>query len=133
MNKRIFLSFALGACLFAVTACSVNLQPIQTFTGNIPAGITQDDMRKAVYEAGIARGWTLEVIDRNTIRATYAARSHQVVSDVIITGDSYSVQYISSRNMDAADGQIHHNYNRWARNLCHDIQVKLTTQAALSN
>lgn len=134
MKKSVFLSFALGACLCVITACtSVNQQPIQTFTGTIPPGITQEDMRKAIYESGINRGWTLQDIDENTFRATYAVRSHQVVCDVVLTDGNFSVKYVSSRNMDAENGQIHHNYNRWANNLCHDIQVKIAAKSALSD
>ncbi|MBF5602231.1 hypothetical protein HQI21_26760, partial [Escherichia coli] len=47
------------------------------------------------------------------------------------TATYYNIKYDSSLNLQASDGKIHKNYNRWVRNLDKDIQVNLSTGATL--
>jgi hypothetical protein len=47
------------------------------------------------------------------------------VVEIPYSAKSYSINYKSSENLDAADGQIHNNYNGWIKNLAKGIDAQL--------
>ncbi len=124
MLKKVLLSVVLGTALLAVAACSTS-KPIASYSGAIPASLTHEQVAEVIINAGNGRDWVMKRIDDNTISATYMARSHRVVCNVVFDSVSYKIEYVSSVNMEAKDGSIHRNYNRWANNLRHDIEIAL--------
>ncbi len=57
------------------------------------------------------------------IKALYQTRNHVAEVRITYTATYYNIKYDSSLNLQASDGKIHKNYNRWVRALDKDIQV----------
>lgn len=124
MLKKVLLSAVFGTALLTIAACSTS-QPIASYSGTVPASLTHEQVADAIVQAGNSRDWIMKRIDDNTFTATYMSRGHKVVCNVFFDNATYKIDYESSVNMDAKDGKIHRNYNRWANNLRHDIELRL--------
>ena len=70
-------------------------------------------------------------VSPGVIKARYQTRNHVAEVRITYTATYYNIKYDSSLNLQASDGKIHKNYNRWVRNLDKDIQVNLSTGATL--
>jgi hypothetical protein len=62
------------------------------------------------------------------INGRLAQRGHVANIRVDYTPSRYSIHYVSSENLLAADNEIHRNYNNWVTALNQDIQVRLSAQ-----
>jgi hypothetical protein len=112
--------FAL-ALLGAVAGCSTKkVLEIQ----NSPISASADPA--AVIEGALAdRGWLIVSRSPGFIDATILQRDHRADIRVTYTASSYSIAYRGSENLNAKNGLIHRNYNRWVANLDRDIQRRL--------
>jgi hypothetical protein len=83
------------------------------------------DAAAAIEGALTDRGWLVVSRSPGFIDATILQRDHR--ADIRITYDasSYSIAYRGSENLNAKNGIIHRNYNRWVANLDRDIQRRL--------
>jgi hypothetical protein len=114
------LFFAL-ALMGAVTACSSHkVLEIQ----NSPISYNADPA-VAIEGALTDRGWVVVSRSPGFIDATILTRGHR--ADIRVTYDarSYSIAYRGSENLQAKNGRIHRNYNRWVANLDRAIQRRL--------
>ena len=64
------------------------------------------------------------------IKARQQNRDHVAEVRINYTATGYTINYDSSLNLQAANGKIHKNYNRWVNNLDKDIQVNLSAISA---
>lgn len=97
----------------------------------IPAGLDPAKVEKGIILGGMQRGWVMKRVADGHLQATLLIRKHTAVVDVKWSGNTYSITYKDSVNLDYEDGRIHRNYNKWIRNLDQDIQrafLQLTLQ-----
>lgn len=92
---------------------------------NINYDLPESKVKQAIMEAGSNRGWLMSIQDNGVIRAELNLRTHQAIVHIPYTKNNYSIQYVSSINLNEKNGKIHKNYNNWIMNLNQDIQVKL--------
>lgn len=118
----VLLSLSLAAPVQADVVKNIEDHPISAFSHNLPLrGIA-----RAIVRAGTQRGWIMQAIDSNTVRARLEVRSHTAVVDITFDRQTYNITYIDSTNLNYRNGRIHRNYNRWIRNLENDIAVELS-------
>lgn len=86
-------------------------------------------MERAIKQGGLNRGWKSKKVKEGHMVLEILVRGrHFVAVDVFYSGTGYKIQYKNSREMDynAQKGTIHGNYNKWVRNLEHDINYELS-------
>jgi hypothetical protein len=86
---------------------------------------TVDEVRRAIFNACLKRGWTPRIGADGTIVASILVRGrHYAEVGISWDADSYSIRYRDSRELDydAEDREIHGNYNRWVDLLSKGIQ-----------
>ncbi|NEN67729.1 hypothetical protein G3W52_27560, partial [Escherichia coli] len=77
------------------------------------------------------RQWIMSDAGPGVIKGKLQNRDHVADIKINYSATSYSIVYVSSINLMAANGKIHRNYNRWVHNLDKDIQVTLAANTAL--
>ncbi|WP_039017692.1 hypothetical protein [Halocynthiibacter namhaensis] len=118
----ILLSLSLAAPVQADTVKNVENHPISAFSHNLPTrGIA-----RAIVRAGTKRGWIMQAVNNNTVRARLEVRAHTAIVDITFDRQVYNITYVGSQNLNYRNGRIHRNYNRWVRNLENDIAVELS-------
>lgn len=132
MKKYIFAAFSVSL-LLGIAGC--NTRPIQnvdqTPIAESSSGKTLplSAVQKAITRGAASRGWTTKVTGTNVVQATLVARSHKVIVEIPFSQTAYSINYVDSENMKAADGKIHKKYNGWIANLRADIDRELDNAA----
>ncbi|PSW06875.1 hypothetical protein [Photobacterium lipolyticum] len=118
------------AAMFVTLAGCSRVQPILNVE-NTPVvfNLQSSQVKQAIIEAGIGRGWVMRETTPGKIRGEYQARSHQAIIDITYNTNTYSIEYADSDNLKYEDGKIHRNYNRWINNLDVDIKKKLAMLA----
>ncbi|MDB5820099.1 MAG: hypothetical protein JWQ11_3739 [Rhizobacter sp.] len=89
--------------------------------------LTTDQVRAAIIRAGADLGWHVSDAGSGRLVATIALRKHTAEIEIPYSDTAFSITYKNSTNLDAADGQIHKNYNGWIQNLSRGIQRQLAT------
>lgn len=120
------LVFAVGSSQAACFRC----EPIMNVNDALVAApsnktISADDVRAAIIRAGAGLGWMIKEEGPGKLVGTLVLRTHTAVVDIAYSATTYSIVYKSSINLDAADGQIHKNYNGWISNLKKGIATQL--------
>ena len=120
--------------LIAVAGCRV--APLYNASGVAfaqpavaPKALDLSDYRNAIIRAGANRGWTFEDAGPGHLVGKVAVRNkHFATIDVTFDRESFSIAHQSSQNLryDAANNQIHPNYNSWIRLLEKEIQLEIT-------
>ncbi len=87
--------------------------------------LTEEQVKGAILRAGATLGWQMREVGPGKVAATINLRKHQADVEIPYSTKTYSILYKSSVNLDAADGQIHKNYNGWIHNLSRDINAQL--------
>lgn len=93
-----------------------------------------EDLRRAIFRAGISRGWTMTDEAPGVISAKFIKRDRYVISTRIQYGtDGYSISYVDSQNMDYSDqdGKLSRKYTQWVNNLAKDIHEEILRNDAL--
>ncbi|MEO7744184.1 MAG: hypothetical protein ABIR98_14700 [Usitatibacter sp.] len=88
--------------------------------------LTNDQVRQAIIRAGAALGWVMKENGPGKLSANLAVRKHTAEIEIPYSSKGYSINYKNSTNLDAADGQIHKNYNGWIQNLNKGINAQLS-------
>jgi hypothetical protein len=117
------------ACMLALAVgCTsrpirnVSAEPVVVTPGNTA---TADNVRDAILRAGAGLGWSMRPAGPGVVNGVLNLRTHGAEIDVQYTTQSYNIVYKSSTNLDAANGQIHKNYNGWIENLNNAIHREL--------
>lgn len=116
--------------LAAVVGCAapiynVNNAPVTTSSAK---QLSAAQVREAIVRAGASLGWVMKDAGPNKLTGTLHLRSHTAVIDIPYSPQSYSINYVSSQNLNASNGTIHKNYNGWITNLTRAIEVQLAAQ-----
>ena len=131
MTKRsVALLFAFALAAASVPASAGRQDPmvvpvyerVESTNGIAP---TAKRVSAAIIYAGRLRGWTVVDSKPGQVTLRYAPREHEVVVAVDYDAEGFKISYVSSKEMDyeikRGVAEIHRNYNRWIRNLAHDI------------
>lgn len=92
--------------------------------------VSDADMVKAIKAAGAGLGWVITEVKPGLMKGTLNLRSHTAVVNIPYTSNDYSIEYVSSNNLDynAEKNTIHKNYNSWVQNLKNAIDVQIAAQ-----
>lgn len=116
--------FAFGAVAQEAQAATT----IKVINGSIPGKHNLKSIEIAIIKAATERGWVpVKVQGKNVIQCTLLVRTHTLIMDVVYSLDGYSINYVSSNNLDynPANNTIHSKYDNWTNNLNMDIQKAL--------
>lgn len=127
MNKNIFFTLVVAAVL--LTGCA-RTAPIHNVNQTLTQRYTDNQMKLAIIEAGIGRKWVMTPVSPGVINGRLAQRDFVATIRITYTSQNYRIDYVSSENLKAGQGEIHNNYNRWIANLDQDIQLRLSAMAA---
>lgn len=119
------LASVVVACL--LSGCST-LTPIHNIRETIALQHSLEQVRKAILIAGAQRGWSMTPVQDGVIDAKLAKRDFSTHIKINYSSTQYSIQYVDSTNLNAKNGMIHNNYNRWIANLDKDIKIQLAVQ-----
>jgi len=121
MNARIYTVTVLLLLLAACTS-----KPLVNVVDE-PLGSEQSmaAVHEAIFAAGHAHGWVMKDAGSASIVATLDVRGHHVVVNIDYSTTEFSITYVDSDDMDAKNGNIHRNYNRWVNNIRVGIHTEL--------
>lgn len=124
MNLITKSGLVLGALLLA--ACSTS-KPIQNLPANqVTFNLSEEQVANAIVNGGISKGWVMKKEQPGLIRGQLNVRQHQAVINIPYSTHDYSINYVSSVNLDDnGKGAIHRSYNRWILGLNQAIQIEL--------
>ena len=126
---RIASTLAVAAAMLALAACqpmpiyNVADAPVTTTSGKAPSAA---QVRAAIITAGTSLGWSIKEAGPGRLEGTLHLRDHVAVVDIPYSTARYSITYKSSENLQAANGNIHKNYNGWIQNLDRAIRTELS-------
>lgn len=125
MNWITKSGLVLGALL--LVACSTS-KPIQNLPANqVNFNLSEEQVGNAIINGGISKGWVMKKEQPGVIRGQLNVRQHQAVINIPYTARDYSINYVSSINLDDdGKGAIHRSYNRWILGLNQAIQIELS-------
>lgn len=123
-NKYLIAAIIAAATL---TGCA-RTAPVQNIDQSVSGHYSDNQMRQAIIEAGIARKWVMTPVAPGVVNGRLAERGHAANIRIDYTPSQYHIRYVSSENLMADDNHIHRNYNRWINNLNQDIQLRLSAQ-----
>jgi len=111
-----------AACMRCGPIQNVTDAPVTSASGK---AVSAEEVRKSIVRAGVTLGWKMNAETPGKVIGTLNVRKHTAVVEIPYSAKSYSINYKSSENLDAADGQIHNNYNGWIKNLAKGIDAQL--------
>ena len=114
---------AQAACMRCDPIFNVTDAPVTSASGK---PLTNDQVKQALIRAGAGLGWIMKEAGPGKLTANLAVRKHTAQVEIPYSSKSYSITYKDSTNLDAADGQIHKNYNGWIQNLSKSINAQLS-------
>ncbi|RJT22960.1 hypothetical protein [Buttiauxella izardii] len=119
-------------CIVALAGCSAleRTEPVRTPQTIITQHVTAEQVKSAIINAGQGRDWIMSEAGPGVINAVQNIRKHSVTVRINYSERNYSINYVSSVNLLASDGEIHRSYNHWVNNLDKDIQKRLAIVAA---
>lgn len=125
-KKSLFVLIIVG-----LLAGCARTAPIDQVHSSVSTGHTQTQVKNAILKAGIQRQWIMSEAGPGVIKGRLQNREHEADVRIIYTATNYEIKYENSRNLQASNGKIHKNYNRWVQNLDRDIQINLSAGANL--
>ncbi|VEA62990.1 Uncharacterised protein [Serratia plymuthica] len=117
-----------GVFVAALASGCAGTAPVQNINQSIAGNHSEVQVRQAILYAGLNRGWIMNPTSEGMIDGKILRRGHSADIHITYNENSYQIRYIGSSNMDAKEGKIHSNYNRWVANLNKDIQLELARQ-----
>ncbi|MEE4411232.1 MULTISPECIES: hypothetical protein [unclassified Serratia (in: enterobacteria)] len=117
-----------GVFVAALVSGCAGSTPVQNINQTIAGNHSEAQVRQAILYAGLNRGWIMNPTSEGMIDGKILLRDHSADIRITYNANNYQIKYIGSSNMDAKEGKIHSNYNRWVANLNKDIQLELARQ-----
>ena len=111
-----------AACMRCEPILNISDAPVTSASGK---AMTNDQVKGAIIRAGAGLGWIMKEAGPGKLTATLAVRKHTAEIEIPYSSKQYGVKYKNSTNLEAADGQIHKNYNGWIQNLNKGINAQL--------
>ncbi|MRE41174.1 hypothetical protein GIJ60_20410 [Klebsiella quasipneumoniae] len=125
------IHWMIAATVVGALAGCARTAPIDQVNTIVSAGHTAAQVKDAIIKAGAQREWIMSDAGPGVIKGHLQNRDHVADIKINYSATSYSIVYVSSLNLMAANGKIHRNYNRWVHNLDKDIQVTLAANTAM--
>jgi hypothetical protein len=131
MNSRLRQTASIIAITVMLTACH-RVEPIYDIA-NSPISVsvdhkyTQEKVGEIITQAALSKGWLVEKVKPGVLRATIKWKEFSAVSSIHYSKTDYSIQLVSSDNLDQKDGKIHHKYNEYVKALQNDIDKNLSS------
>jgi len=116
-------TMAHAGCMRCDPILNISNAPVTSASGK---PLTNDQVRGAIIRAGATLGWQMKESGPGKLTATLLVRKHTAEVEITYSPASYDINYKTSTNLDAGDGQIHKNYNGWIQNLNKGIAVQLS-------
>ncbi|MGL6352137.1 MAG: hypothetical protein ACRC2U_20355 [Aeromonas sp.] len=112
--------------LVLVAGCSTS-QPVMNLTNSqVPSSLSESDVSRAIINASVSKKWVMREERPGLITGHIQVRQHQANISIPYNTTNYSINYVSSVNLDdKGKGKIHRNYNRWINGLNQAIQLEL--------
>ncbi len=134
--KKLFISLLTCTLLLTSVAHARSTIPITNLENEAIAAasgkvLTLDDVAKALRQAAVVRGWSVEDTGPGKAVATLDVRGkHTIKVDIDYTEKAMSFKYKDSVNMkygrnDESQAVIHPFYIKWVRNLLSDVRAEL--------
>ena len=111
-----------GGCARTMPIVAVTNAPVAPSSAK---SLSAAQVRTAIITAGTSLGWRVTDAGSNRLEGTLVLREHRAVVTIPYSATSYSIEYKSSENLQAADGRIHNNYNGWVQNLDRAIRTEI--------
>lgn len=125
MRRSKFWSVLLLLPVFALLMGARAVPLVEPDPIAVPAGVSQQDVRKGVRAALLGRGWLINEEKDGMAAATLNLRKHTAKVEVTWDKAQVRIKHLSSTNLneEMKDGQrvIHRNYMTWLNNLVLDI------------
>ncbi|HSW16429.1 MAG TPA: hypothetical protein VLJ86_04330 [Ramlibacter sp.] len=87
--------------------------------------LTRDQVRAAIVRSGATLGWLMKDEGPNMIVGTFNYGATSATVEIPYTGNTYSIKYRSSVNLDKGNGLIHKRYNTWIQDLTRGINTQI--------
>lgn len=126
MNKLLKLSALLIITAFVTTGCGTG--PIYNVQNSkIDNQKSSETVYVAIKDAGQSLGWKITKVKPGVAEGKLYLRTHLAVVRIDYSSSAYSINYVSSQNLDynAQKRKIHTNYNGWIQNLEKAIDIRL--------
>ena len=130
MKKLFKLSGLITVLILVLAGCGI--QPILNINQNpveVKKGTSNDAIYKAIKTAGLSKGWVVTKTSNGVAKAVLNIREHQAIVRINYTDKDYSINYVSSVNLNSDGTTIHSNYNGWIGYLKQAIDVQLSSLA----
>lgn len=87
-----------------------------------------ESVSEAIMSGAQKSGWVPIYIRPGIIEANLLIKEFRVKVEIPYTIDKFSINYISSENLDYDGKSIHKNYNKWLIKLYQCIQIELNNR-----
>lgn len=88
--------------------------------------LSERQMQRAIVTALNDRQWKVQSLQPGMVKAAITVRGrHHAEVDIPYSSTSFQINYRSSRGLDAKNGKIHQNYNRWVNRLRDNVLKEL--------
>ena len=138
MKTRTIAGALLGVFLLVTLPDAALADPILDFVNQpVPTRVdgsklTLAEARGAIMKACTIRKWIPRVVEPDKLSVTILVRGvHYAEVSIPFDGSSYSIIYVTSRELDAdvKKHKIHRNYNKWVATLNYEISRQLVSAA----
>ncbi len=113
---------SLSACHHVDPIYNVTADPIP---GNVQSKLSLTQVEMIITDAATAKNWQVKKIKSGELRGTIKWRDFSAVSTILYSKENYSINLVSSQNLDEKDGKIHHKYNEYVKQLQTEIDTRL--------
>ena len=122
-----YIGLAVG--LAVLCSCANHIIPI-TNLDNQPMPVAAQrmapgDLTQRIEHGAGAAGWKLAEMAPGQLQAVYIKEDHVVTVRISFTPSAYSIDFVSSVNMDQGSGKIHHKYKEWIDGLSAAIAAEV--------
>jgi hypothetical protein len=114
-------NIALAGGFLVLAGCSNHIVPIASVHDQplpvVAQTLTPDELTRRVTAGATQMGWEIAPLGPNLLRATYIKQTHVVTVRISYSPTTFSVDFVSSINMEEDNGKIHHKYGEWLQAL----------------
>ena len=125
--KKMNLIILSTLSLLIFTACTS--MPVRNVNDvKIRQSLTKKQVAEAIIDAATRRKWNVIKEEANVIQLSISPRKHTLTVDVPFSEEMYSINYVSSENLnyDAKSGTVHKKAYKWMLRLRKDIDKALS-------
>ncbi len=131
IKSLILVALPLLLLVFVVPVSWARLAPIYNPDPiKAPCKLSADKMKSAIRQALHGRGWTSNDLGPGHMEGKLFKRRHVAIIDIRYDAEQATIRYKSSENLNyeksGEEELIHGNYNKWIRNIEHDLEVNLS-------